>query len=166
MKTKIFTIALPNGGKTLHVRTRKVLADTVYIETDDEKSEENSRKMFLTCQLCPYEKVCDHIKSPAYPNDPNQSLAAFCSDNIVLNGEDAEDVDEDGKEYDFVPVEGTWEKNVPELFEMSEIVKDNPLVRLKDVVESTCAKWCDSYKDDFSGCGSEDVCLLKKLFEK
>ena len=167
MKTKIFTIKLKNGNE-IKVRTRKVITDTVYVEnTEDskEENEENSRRLFLSCQLCPYNKVCELIPNPDDPKDGDGSLAEFCSDNLVCDSDETFP-DSNGREYDYIPVEGTWENNFPDLFLMKNLVKRDPLVRLSEVVNSVCADWCGSYKSDMSGCKNEDICILKRLFEK
>ena len=114
----------------------------------------------LICDAeCPYSKVCDKLPDPRNPEDKDLSFMDFCG-NLG-------DEEETQALSDMVPVEGTIEEaflsEFPDIFQI--LIDKNPVVKLKNIVDSFCSTWCDVYQSDYSMCCSENkACIMNDLF--
>lgn len=114
----------------------------------------------LVCETrCPYCSICDYIRDPRAISDPERTFSDFCgelgetSDPEILN---------------MIPVLGSLEegfKDQKDIFE--QLVKENPTVRLNDIIEKVCSGWCEDYVETHDNCVScNQSCLMRDLFIK
>lgn len=142
-KLKVVTVMTPKGERTLEYRPVTKAIEGIICDTE-----------------CPYGKICGKIRDPRDPDNPKLRFTNFCGDL----GEDAEDEENDMSEY--VPVEGTIEKGLydfPDIFQT--LIKDDPVVKISDIIEKFCKDWCDSYNEEHTNCNSKNkLCMLHNLF--
>ena len=116
---------------------------------------------------CPYSKVCKLLPDPRKPESEAKpgfdGFLNFCGDLGTAQG--------DGEEQDielanYVPCEGSIEKTFEDRHDILNIViKANPSVKVKDVIEHACRDWCPDWSEDYHNCNSSNMtCILRGLF--
>lgn len=111
---------------------------------------------------CVYKDVCDKIRDPRNPEDPDGAFTDFCS-------ECANDLDEETQRVlaNCIPKPGTIEENLYDLDIVQELIEKNPLVSVNKVIDSVCSGWCDSYNEKKSNCNARNgMCILRSIFIK
>ena len=125
----------------------------------------NAPRDCTVCEICPYDKYCEHIPDPEKPDDKEQSFQDFCGrvDQTLYNAA------EKGQEFvsDVIPVDGTIEENLSDVLELNQaLIKKNPLVPLHKVIDTVCKDWCDKYEPSYCNCTADNAsCLLCSLFK-
>jgi hypothetical protein len=84
----------------------------------------------------------------------------FCNDCV-----DNKDVDHNNS---FVPIEDSiqefLDKEGYDLYQ--SVLKYNPRVEIKTVIDKVCKDWCESYDPSYCNCRESNfTCILKNLFE-
>ena len=106
---------------------------------------------------CPYYGLCDKIPDPRDINNITlSSFMDFCMDYV---GSD---------ENSFIPIEGSIEEFLDkEGYDLYQsILKYNPRIELKTVIDKVCKGWCESYDPSYCNCKSSNfTCILRNLFE-
>lgn len=122
---------------------------------------------------CPYGKICDKLIDPRNPDKFDEYVFTdFCSELGLLNLDNSGGSTGENNEENLlcmVPVKGTIEeafsKDYPDIF--TQIIDKNPLVNVKDFIDSVCSGWCGSYNSEYSNCKSSNkLCMLNGLFMK
>ena len=110
--------------------------------------------------ICPYAEMCEIIKDPRCPENPDRGFMDFCGE---LNER------EDEKYLDLIPVKNTIEENLKDVIgdTYQALIKKGKLVCINDVIDELCPGWCGNYNKEHSQCTSENKsCLLAGLFKK
>lgn len=143
-KIRLVKVMTPKGERTLVFRPVNKAVDGIICDT-----------------VCPYGDLCSKIIDPRNPDNPKLKFTDFCGDL----GEDSENEENDLTEY--IPVEGTIEENLydfPDIFQT--LIKNDPVVKVSDIIEKFCKDWCDSYDEEHTGCVSKNkLCMLHNLFK-
>lgn len=113
------------------------------------------------CQAyCSYYGFCDKIPDPRdIHNITLSSFMDFCMDcvaNDEVNGNS------------LIPIEGSIEEFLDkEGYDLYQsILKYNPRVEIKTVIDKVCKGWCESYDPSYCNCKSSNfTCILRNLFE-
>lgn len=115
------------------------------------------------CLSCRYHHICDKIEDPRYPNNPDFRFIDLCGDIGDIIKENNGEEDENGISNYLIPVEGTIENNI-NLFQ--ELIKENPLIKLSNIIDSICPNWCSDYDPEHSKCNSKNnLCIMHDLFK-
>lgn len=136
------------NGETYHFKFKPVV-----IKDSNEMVCENN---------CPYNNICDEIRDPRDIDNPDRCFSDFCAE-LGESDEEEEDL------LYMIPDSGSLEegfKNRKDIFQ--QIIKEDPVIRLKDLIDSVCADgWCPEYLADHSNCNSCNLgCILHNLFIK
>lgn len=120
----------------------------------------NAETEVICEDVCPYGNICDKIRDPRNPEDPNSSLLTLCCELGLSDGDDE-------KLQQFFPAPRTIEENFydfPDIFQ--QLTEKNPMVQVKDIITNVCSKICDDFTPDCSKCNSKNLsCLLHDLFK-
>lgn len=112
---------------------------------------------------CVYGRACINMSDPRDPDNKEKKFNSFCA----ALGKEGSEV-EDSELQSMVPVPGTIEKNLydfPDVFQ--QIIKNDPQVKLSEIIDNVCVGFCDSYTEDKSNCNSSNkLCILHSLFLK
>ena len=114
----------------------------------------------LVCETrCPYGKICDKLRDPRHPEDKNLCFMDFCGE---FGSESPKGLSE------MIPKEGSLEEVFSDFEDIFQtLIKENPMVRLSDIIEKVCSGWCDDHNEEHTNCvASNKSCLLHDLFLK
>ena len=145
LKAREITIQTPRGERKL-----------TFVQSPKAKAE-----LEVCCEeVCPYGNLCEKIRDPRNPEDPNSSLETLCCELGLGDGDDE-------SLQQFFPAPGTIEKNLPDFPDIfQQLTEKNPMVALKDVITNVCSKFCDEFEPGCSNCNSKNLsCMLHDLFK-
>lgn len=145
LKARIIKVQTPKGERQL-----------TFIQSPRAKAE-----LEVCCEeVCPYGNICEKIRDPRNPSDPNSSLLTLCCELGLGDGDDE-------SLQQLFPAPRTIEENLadfPDIFQ--QLTEKNPYVPVKDVIDSVCSKFCDYYEPNCSNCTSKNLsCILHDLFK-
>lgn len=142
-------------AKKVKINTPLGERELVFVQSPKAKAE-----LEVCCEeVCPYGAVCEKIRDPRNPEDPNSSLLTLCCELGLADGDDE-------SMQQFFPARGTIEQNLadfPDIFQ--QLTEKNPMVPLKDVIKNVCSKFCDDFEPECTNCSSKNLsCMLHDLF--
>lgn len=145
LKARQIKIQTPRGERVL-----------TFVQSPKAKAE-----LEVCCEeVCPYGNMCEHIRDPRNPEDPNSNLETLCCELGLGDGDDE-------RLQQFFPAPGTIEENLsdfPDIFQ--QITQKNPYVSVVDVIKNVCSKFCDYFEPGCSNCNSKNLsCILHDLFK-
>lgn len=145
LKARQIRIQTPRGERTL-----------TFVQSPKAKAE-----LEVPCEdICPYGNLCEHIRDPRNPEDPNSSLETLCCELGLEDGADE-------TLQQFFPAARTIEENLsdfPDIFQ--QVVNKDPLVSVKEVIQNVCSKFCDDFEPGCTNCNSKNLgCMLHDLFK-
>ena len=125
----------------------------------------------LVCdKICPLNNICDKIEDPRNRGNAEFNFNDFC---LAAGDSDrpAEDILNDETIENLMPVMEDvakyLEENNQDLYQ--ELIKDNPLVKLSDVIDCVCGPdgySCSMYNQEHTNCTSKNgLCVLKSMFK-
>lgn len=116
----------------------------------------------LCASKCPYGNICEKLRDPRNPSDPNRTLQDWCVE-ISFNDENLDTVNELGS---MVPAEGSIETLYDtESDPFKQLMELNPMVNLNTFIDQVCSGFCSMYNKEHSNCNiKNDFCICKGLF--
>ena len=144
-----------NKDKYVEVQTEKGTRKLRFAHVGDMKAPEEN----ICNTKCPYRKICEEIPDPRCPQNKDKTFIDFCGE--LGGGEN-----DDPELVNSVPVKGTLEKAFEHDTDVFQaLIKRDPMVHVKDVIESVCQGWCDNYNENYSNCNEcNATCILNGLF--
>lgn len=145
LKARVVKIQTPRGERQL-----------TFVQSPKAKAE-----LEVCCEeVCPYGNLCEKIRDPRNPEDPNSSLETLCCELGLGDGDDE-------SLQQFFPAPRTIEENLsdfPDIFQ--QLTEKNPMVPVVDIINNVCSKFCDDYEPGCSNCTSKNLsCMLHDLFK-
>lgn len=145
-------IETPTGKKVINMQP-------VIIDTSENAPGINDT---ICSSCCPYGSICDKLRDPRNPDDPDGRLEDWCLENDFK-----EDNIEVSEFATMVPMEGSIENLYPEESEpFKQLMELNPSINLRTLIDSVCPGFCDQYKKDHSSCSLNSICIFKSLFTR
>lgn len=116
----------------------------------------------LCAASCPYGNICDKLRDPRDPENPDKTLQDWCVD-CSFDGENYDTVNEFGSSH---PAEGTIETLYSEDSDsFKQLMKLNPIINLNTFIDNVCPGFCSFYNKDHSECSMKnEFCICKSLF--
>ena len=144
------------NARQIPVQTPKGEIKLTFVQSPKAKAE-----LEVCCEdVCPYGNICEKIRDPRNPSDPNSSLETVCCELGLGDGDDE-------SLQQFFPAPGTIEENLsdfPDIFQ--QITQKNPYIPVVDVIKNVCSKFCDYFEPGCSNCTSKNLsCMLHDLFK-
>jgi len=113
----------------------------------------------LVCETrCSYCDICDKIRDPRAISDKDRCFEDFCGDLGEVD---------DPENLNMIPIPGAIEEGFKDELDIFQgLIKENPTIRVSDMIEKVCSTgWCEDYDKDHSKCKSSNKsCLLHDLF--
>ena len=121
----------------------------------------------LCGSCCSYGRICTLLRDPRDPENPSRCLNDWCNDIGFEKNEEKKTV-ETTEFASMVPAEGSIEGLYPEDSDsFKQLMKENPLIKLTTLIDSTCPGFCSMYNKEHSNCTlGNDFCIFKDVLTK
>jgi len=143
-------------ARQVPIQTPKGERKLTFVQSPKAKAESE-----VICEdVCPYGNLCEKIRDPRNPEDPNSSLETLCCE-LGLNDGDDETLQQ------FFPAPRTLEENLPDFPDLfQQVIEKNPVIPVVDFIKNVCSKFCDEFEPGCSNCTSKNLgCMLHDLFK-